>query len=94
MNKIKPLVSNALSSAESDNPWQYGKFFYRNFWDLNPGLLGAKRECYPLCNAPPPIIYWYKETVIATFSLNKLRVSEALLISGSFPPFCWQASFA
>ena len=82
MNKIKPLVSNALSSAESDNPWQYGKCFYRNFWDLNPGLLGEKQECYPLCNAPPPIIVYFKHLLSLIFAGFFMFLSNILLRLG------------
>ena len=93
---IKPL-STVLSSAVNKSQHLQEKNSQREKflgnWSLNPGPLGAKRECYPLCYvapslAPPQVIFFVKTKNKPTTSLapisttNKISHWENNLIRG------------
>ena len=51
---FKPLLSTGLSSSAINEPRQHHKISWEH-QESNPGLLGAKRERYPLCYAAPRV---------------------------------------
>ena len=76
-----------------------GKFSEKNFWecqDSNPGPLGAKRVCYPLCYAAPQFndSYFRMNPTSPDQFFNRCKVFRCKVNSDLVPHLSSSSEFA